>query len=301
MNTSDDTITYKYSNVPTKEEFDERFNSLISEDYSTITIEETINKIKNKLGPLPKIYRGTTSEMKFIRARKEKSIGENEDICTINPFTYPKNQSSKNLRANIKDKPVFYCSLSSVHTILKEIKSEINDIVYLSVWKKPKGITIKKTLFLPTSLPSDNIYQPWIEEWVSEFKKGVIEGDAESLLYAVEKINELFLHDNYELTSKIAHSSIYDYADLTDCIVYPSVAHNYKDLNIAIHPDYVDENLILTNLLKVRVTNVEKPNMQILKCGEYDLKTKVITWSTPRSKEELNNFLNDIDIGMNIL
>lgn len=64
--------------------------------------------------------------------------------------------------------------------------------------------------------------------------------------------------EKYSISSYIAYRLMYNTPLYNTVILYPSLKTDYKHINYAIHPNFVDENMKLERVYRLTVKNVNK-------------------------------------------
>jgi len=188
----------------------------------------------------PILYIKTKINHPFFRLRKLCSI---KDIDDVNEYSYPRNNFVMG-RANMPNKPVFYCSTSPITTI-RESKKHSRDAEYvISKWKlKDENIELK---IIPTfTNRTEHIFNNTIK------KDGIkaIEKQKEYLKF----IGEQILSKNYSNSAFLAYNLIYN--NKYDIIRYPSIGLD-KHPNMAISPQLIDNGtIILDKVYMVKVSS----------------------------------------------
>jgi hypothetical protein len=200
---------------------------------------------------------------KFFRARIISSSSD-EDLSDPNTFSYPPVEFTKSYqRANVPGYPVFYGALDA-HTALEEIRKngitpiEKGDQVFLSEWRlKPNSSISLKYLTLPEISTEKQLYSPLtikVYKELTEIFKGFGEAHVEYQHSLFEEISRLFLGDNYMQSSIIAYDIMFNTPKFDglkiDGIIYPSCSNNFRSVNCALAPGFVDQNLELVEVRK---------------------------------------------------
>lgn len=215
----------------------------------------------------------TFNEFKFFRVRLniDKSI---ENIGIVQTHSFPPTYYCKeNGRANVKNTTVFYCSNDPL-TAMLEVKPKIGDEGYISLWKPNVKRDVISAICLPTSLPNTN---PW-NKIASNSHIHLLNSIAQSeqkdkvfhLAYMYDFVAELYRLERppYHITSMISWELIYGQF-IRDFIVYPSIQNNYNTCNMAFHPNFVYNNLILEKIISFKI--IDTFNGQI----KFNLSEKV--------------------------
>jgi hypothetical protein len=171
------------------------------------------------------------------------------------PKSYSYNPTPPLGRANLKNIPVFYCSLEPT-TAISEMKGMNLKNCYISRWR----IKFNKTNIAILSLginqeeeTTSTIFESWIKEATDNMMAGLKDKKYKHWLeYKLLKFCDLFTQDGtyyYYLSSAIAHSFLYDSfeqkADIP-ILAYPSITKNKRDINFAIRKDAADNQNFMT-------------------------------------------------------
>lgn len=155
-----------------------------------------------------------------------------------------------------------------------EVKPKIGDEGYISLWKPNVKRDVISAICLPTSLPNTN---PW-NKIASNSHIHLLNSIAQSeqkdkvfhLAYMYDFVAELYRLERppYHITSMISWELIYGQF-IRDFIVYPSIQNNYNTCNMAFHPNFVYNNLILEKIISFKI--IDTFNGQI----KFNLSEKV--------------------------
>lgn len=217
------------------------------------------------------------NQLEFFRARSIDS--KREDISLISTFSYPPSDFCEdNGRANIANKPVFYCTDHPV-TAIYELRPAVGATVYLSIWKSVIDRAIKVSPLISMEMPESNHWYFLAKEMSEHFNDKIT---TEDLL--IKFLCKVFKEETkpYSLSSWIANYLIYK-NDKIDGILYESIAGKFLQSNFAFHPNIADQYLRIDRIYKMeniawsglekRYYNPQKiPNQIGELCG------KVIIW-----------------------
>lgn len=213
---------------------------------------------------------------RFFRARIISS-NSCEDLSDPKTYSYPPIANTKSYqRANVPGCPVFYGALDA-HTALEEIKKngvdplEKDDIIFLSEWrlKEDTDITLNY-LTLPEIIEENQLYSiltrkvyKELEELFSE--KGAKYVNFQLALFA--RISRLFLSENYIQSSIIAYNIMFLTPKINglkiDGIIYPSCSNQFRSVNVALNPEFVDNNLELVGVSKLKFNQFSRLGAEV--------------------------------------
>lgn len=303
--TSEETFYTELSKFSSLEDLKDSLKKLIQIDKSGLSQAEIKNLIFNHAIILPNHYSPLSKEiinkLTVFRVRAEKTIDlTKEDLSLIRTYSYPNSSICQNNgRANIKYKTVFYCSDNQI-TALAESNLEVGDIAYLGVWKNYSDREVNYATYISTDIPEKNV---WYSKGIDIYKQSVdyakkyTKDKFEHLAYLQKFFSDIFLIERkpYSLSSWIANNLLYEY-NMVDFIVYPSFATKHYSCNLAIHPNYVENNLKLDCVFKMLITGKteESMNFSLQKSGK--LMGTAINWKVPTQDEIDRYFPNAIPI-----
>lgn len=289
----------------TIEELKKNLKDLFELDKSLLTPEEIQKLVFEKAIVLPNFFapipKETINLLKLFRVRAEKTMDmKNEDLSLIRTFSYPSPCfCSRNGRANLKNKSVFYCA-DIKETALAESNLEKNDVAYLSIWKIACDREANYTAYLPTNIPDKNV-------WYSKALQLYTQSISHTEKYGKEKAKHLevlysffsaiFVKESkpYSLTSWIANNMLYDY-DVVDFIIYPSFATSQYSCNMAFHPNFVDNHLKLDRVFKLLITNVEQDTIRFLVTQTGKVRQTSIIWNDTTEEDINEHFFGAIKV-----
>ncbi|MFM7023069.1 MAG: RES domain-containing protein [Flavobacteriales bacterium] len=212
----------------------------------------------------------------------------------VKEFIHP--EKCKRGRANIKDFPVFYCSVD-IHTALVEMKEKlkVGVKVFISKWEIKCEAPTHSHSFVITSKTThkDSVLFDLTSSMLNKLtipNIGIEEQGA--FIYLVKKLGDLFSSagdEYYHITSALAHESLYEAKKQgvnISMLEYPSVEKNGDSLNIAIHPDFVNSTQM--KLSKIIYATVGKVDDEIY------FEAEMMGFSEDNKK--INWFLNEIEL-----
>ena len=193
-------------------------------------------------------------------------------------------------------KPVFYCS-SDIGTALAEVIKEtytISERKYLvSSWSIISQKDTKIVPFLYSDLPDQNQYH-LLGEWAINrihtlFKGKLSDSQIDGQKAYLAFLASSFVTENYSLSATLAHSILYAPHNYSaDIFIYPSIRTGLKSINMAIHPNFVDNNMRLERIfsIKVKSIDIETGRCEVVIDKYADLNFNVIMWKDLSQEDE---------------
>ena len=231
-------------------------------------VERISNILLNEFGILPNIlqfFKNNEFSLSFYRARE---VGDYSNINLIREHSYPPINIVGMGRCNFPEYPVFYSSNSPLTALLEVTQNYgSTDKKYcISKWEiVPLEEQLVFQSFLQSQLPPENNFRPLKqnlmkrinEPFQKSLKKTLDKEREEGLLEYLKYLDTSFISDNtYSLSATLAHRAFYDNHNYrTDILMYPSTQSMYKGVNLALHPNFVDNNLRLSRLYIVKLEN----------------------------------------------
>lgn len=246
--------------IPDINQLKEGFDKLEALDLTNLSFHEIKQLYFKHIPFLPHVF-APKSLFKGQLFRVRTNVKQNEDISKIDTFSTCPVEFTTMLRANIDKHPVFYCS-PFASTALSESKEYFNEIMYLGVWKISKEDHINMAQFtFDNIIPFDDIWQQYnkaIQSKLMSLKsnENYNKRHLEAMTYLSVRIGNLFVGNNYSLSSFIAHSLLYNNTSnefKIDIIQYPSIADKFG-FNFAIQKEFVT-NMELEKVVELKVTN----------------------------------------------
>ncbi len=233
---------------------------LLEYDFSNKSFDEINDTYYYKAIILPsakeKLHPDAFNDFLFYRVRIKFDFKIN-DTNLINTYSYPPPSfCKKNGRSNIAGTSVFYCS-DSPNSAMYEVNPKLNDTGFLSVWKIKVDRPIKLACLLPQILKPVN---PW-----SRFNTNVHSDQIrlwlESYPHLIEHYNALtafigeayrLKDENFNLSSFISKKLLFEDV-YNDFILYPSISMEETYSNMAFHPNFVDNYMVLYKTLQIKI------------------------------------------------
>jgi len=184
-----------------------------------------------------------------------------EDICDPKTFSYPPVACCNDFqRASVPGHPVFYAA-ADAKTAMEEVKInggpiKPGDKIFLSQWRIKKGAKYSLNyLTRPEIVGEEHGYKDLTQKLYSEMdrifsQEEVFFGKRQRLLF--DLTSSLFFSDSYIASGMIGYETLYQTEEVNGIkivgISYPSCANNFRGVNFAFHPDFVNECMELESV-----------------------------------------------------
>lgn len=262
---------------------------------------EKISKILTaNLGSFPSLVSPIPQEkvdFSIFRAREVDKI-KNDQLFT--EFSYPPLSFTSMGRCNFPNNPVFYASNSPLVAMLEVLRdSDFKDKkLYLSSWSIiPSKDNFYFESFLRSGLTEKSLYNGFnsnLEQKIGEtFKELVSQDQILGMIEYLKFVDEQFISDEtYSVSASLAHRRLYVRGNFgSDMIMYPSVQSKGNDANLAINPNFVENNMRLNKVYIVSLQdydlNTNKYTMTFHRFG--DVNKNSILWNDDLTNENFKN------------
>ncbi|GEP52744.1 hypothetical protein FNO01nite_34160 [Flavobacterium noncentrifugens] len=239
-------------------------------------------------------------DLPLFRARELKSF---TDINLFHEHSLPPIHLSVTQRCNFAGHPVFYCSMNPLTAVFEVVRN--NDYTSkkycISKWAISEGSEIANQSFLQVPLHKENYLQNLRNDEKEKVRKifgrELEESKVNGIIKYWEFLQEMFVSDNYTLSATLAHKSLFGKNNPInpDIIIYPSLQSNSVTANFAIHPNFVNQRLILKRLYVVEIVGYNKTSMRcdvnVTKFGKIE-RNKII-WEDPITEGYLEAYAQD--------
>ena len=248
--------------------YKKNLDSLLGSDFSDKSFKEINNFYYDNALILPsakeKLHPEAFENFYFYRVRMNIDF-KSTDTNLVNTYSYPSpSLCRKNGRSNVAGTSVFYCS-DSANSAIHEMKPKIEDVGFLSVWKIKVNRPIKLACLLPVSLKRHN---PW---W--EFTQNVQNDQLKLWNKNYPKLNDHYMaltnfignayrlkDPRYSLSSFISKKLMFE--DIyNDFILYPSFSTEETYANMAFHPNFVDNHMVLHKVFQFKIMKMNRMNI----------------------------------------
>ena len=246
---------------------DELFSNLLTELENVndhISIDKKISQVFGDYLAFSTSFGGNGKDDFFVYRVTRLYPGLEYNLDDPASFSY--NSHPDIGRANLKNKPVFYCSFSA-KTAIDEVMEVKDEVLYISTWKiNGKRVTNAFSLLYDSVGRKDFLRKKVDQRIENEFTKK----QADLIKYMQKKITDLFTYKGnkyYNISSTIAHKLLYDSRKQgidIPWLIYPSVSKNSIEYNFAMHPSFVNNpncfrlvSVIKCNLKASKETKME--------------------------------------------
>lgn len=283
---------------------------------ATQAVEDFVNDISKRVatefGIIPNFVTPFTHKdfsLRFFRAREVDRIS---NIDLIREHSYPPINCVGMGRCNFPNFPVFYCSDNPITALLEVVRNSegSNRRFCISKWElddSEKELIFQN--FLQTSLPDenpfnffkDNLSNKINEPFIESFNVGLEDERKEGLLEYLKYLDTSFINDdNYSLSASLAYRALYANHNLrTDILMYPSQQTNLKGVNLALSPNFADDNLKLVRLYIVELNNynssTDRASLTFHKYAKVE--KNIIVWKSIKLDDEYYNEIIKTDFG----
>lgn len=286
----------KEEDIPSMTTVVDGFNLIEKASFDNLSYSEKKSLFEKALGIIPRfISPNNTPTASLYRVTNGLFASFNKSQASS--FSYPPAANCKIGRANLAGFPVFYAALSG-DTALREFRNMYNeplregDIVYISEWNYKKGTkaTYSQFIYDETTVLGEKIVDINVsnQKKLARISRIYSQEKKAAFKVLIEKIGSLYISDkSYLKSSFLSHYLLYDdrptFPFRVNALIYPSVQAGFKGINYALHPEFVDQNVILKSIQKVSFISFEdgKSSLSFLELGIPKSSGK-ITWYTMR-------------------
>jgi hypothetical protein len=242
-----------------------KYNATVSLDDYIEQVSDFLTEAFNTLPDVVEFLKASQFGFKLFRVRELSTFS---NINLIGEHSYPPMSLTTKLnRCNFPKYPVFYGSNNAM-TALAEVvrnddyKSRRYCISRWTVHQSDEEVLLQPYLF--GQLHADNQFTT-LQKNIDKRLPSVFENkltreqEAGMRLYLKFMADTFINDDSYELSAFFAHRRFYAPHNLrTEILIYPSVQTLYKGVNIAIHPNFVDNKMSATRFYIVEVNSFDK-------------------------------------------
>lgn len=216
-------------------------------------------------------------------------VREYDSFTNINLFSehsYPPIDYVKLGRCNFPNYPVFYCSNNPLVALMEVVRSNKgeNKKYCISKWEiiKSKDEFAFQSFLQSKQSKEDGFYalNGVIKNRINEpFENKLSKEQIDGLLEYLKFLDDSFIKDgNYLLSASIAHRTLYPKHNLpTDILMYPSIQTNFAGFNMAVHPNFINNNVAVKRFYIVEFESYSdinnSVNLKFLKYGDVKKNT----------------------------
>lgn len=251
-----------------QEDVDKKIQNIITRTNPSMGVEEIEliirEELHNQIFPVIDL-KDSLSNFKLYRVTDEfEGFNKNDQ----SKYSYPPAVVAERQRASIKGHPVFYGAFDP-KTALVEMKSKLKPgaKLYLSEWEFN---CFNQVYIHPLFISSDaeantsDLFKSMSkshEERLREIVSGLEIDISDDFVHPIKRIGDLFMSEGeeyYHITGAYAHNILYRLKDglKTSILIYPSVANGRNSINMAVHPDLIESEMV--NLRRVFELNIDE-------------------------------------------
>ncbi len=244
--------------LPTQHQLKINLVKLHSKSYAGVSVADAIEEANKLIGTVfePAAFFSETFDL--YRARIDLNPGEELKAAS---FYNPPANNARLGRANIVGNPVFYGSFDPATPCL-ELNAKSGDPIWVAAFVKEKNVNLAVRDFsIPhpyrpsESNPQHQATEQLVHQLVTDVHPDLFTlHTSEHLLEAIRAYSYIFVMDNYELSSRIAHYWIHNTDRQVPAIMYSSNMNNLK-LNMAIRPAVLRQYFNLESVYRCRYDN----------------------------------------------
>lgn len=254
----------------------------------SVTVNEYIHivskVITEEFGILPNFMTKLPRENFLFKIFRVRPVDSFENINLFSQHSYPPINVVGFGRCNFPQYPVFYGSNNAMTALLEVARENkgLNKKYCISKWEIESKDDIIFQSFIQAKLIDNSDYDELRElqrkKINTPFENRLTKGQCDGIILLLEFLDKSFITDsNYSLSACLAHRAIYStHSHETDILMYPSIQTQYTGINLAIHPNYVDNNMQLKR-------------MYIMDLENYELSTREINFSITNYGEVIRN------------
>lgn len=266
-------------------------------------VEEILYRDFEVIPDIKKRYKPSEFTLPFFRVREISSF---TDINFFSEHSYPPINKTGFNRCNYPNSPTFYCSDNPLTALLEVIKDRDYKTMEfcLSKWaliETNQELTFQ-TFFHSESNPDNrftSIREKELEQFNIIFGEKLNKDKIAGLTALLKFIHNSFINDkDYALSASLAHRTLNAKHILpTDILMYPSQMTKYKGVNMAIHPNFVDNRMVAERfyIIKLENYNLETEKFDLYISNYGALNNNRILWHNIDENDSnfLNHFHND--------
>lgn len=286
------------------EKLDEKLQELDYSSFTSADFENFKNYINYAFNYVPLLSNKLTVLHTYRLVVNEWVSQKNERLKNVKYLKYPSLEIVKEInkynRANTPNTNVLYTA-ENIDSALKEIKPPINKIVTVGLWKTktPKEIISYPISHSERAMP----FNEGVQKATQAFEKNA---EKNSKLF-IDWSRHYFKLLGREFTKPISHHYEYLVSALFserilqvrndpnpsfnyDCIIYPSVGNDFGTDNLAIHPDSVEKEFGIFQIMEFEIEEAYYEKKYVLNHPE------IITLAKVKNKHYAKQILSNGDI-----
>lgn len=244
------------------------FPKYSGEEDVEIFVEKISNLLINEFGILLNMVQYFEQDEFKLPIFRVRPFDEFTNINIFREHSYPPIDKVGMGRCNFPKYPVFYCSNDATTALVEAVKIYGKNKLYcISKWEiNPTAERFIFQTFLQAELPKENHFNVLRNNLINRINAGFgnkLDKERQAGLIAyLQFLHNSFITDtDYSLSASLAHISLFSgHTMATDILMYPSVQTRYKGVNMAIHPNFVENNMKIVRFYLVKLDSYDSKN-----------------------------------------
>lgn len=290
-------MTNEFENYPTEKQAIKSIERLKKIEWPKYIqgddVYEYISQIENEIFKefpiIPNFFRElefSDFNLKIFRTRAVDSI---RNINTYSEHSYPPAQFTGFGRCNFPNYPIFYSSNNALTALKETVRANSSDSRKFCITKWKIRKSTEKIIFqnfLHTHLNEDNHFKKLtesdIENIKSTFDNRLNDDQKIGLIHFINFLHDTFIKDKeYSLSASLAHRAIFaKHIKPSEILMYPSIQTQKRGVNLAIHPNFVDNRMFIQRFYIVELVDyIQETGRFNLRITQYGIaKSSGIEW-----------------------
>ncbi len=276
------------------------------------SITDFINQVESIIFEEFQILPNLFKKLKFsdfnLKIFRARPLGSFTNINLFSEHRYPPIEHTTFGRCNFPKNPVFYSSNNALTALMETVRANNSNKRKFCITKWKIVQSDEELIFqhfLGDKLDPENPFKELVDKEIIQlkefFKDKLTEDQKNGLIYLVKFLSDSFINDsNYSVSASLAYRAIFANHQLpTDILMYPSIQTQFRGVNLAIHPNFVDNRMYVQRFYIVDLVNYEKSTgIFKINISKYGLANKSnIQWKTLDPKDEIYKKILKEDFG----
>jgi hypothetical protein len=275
-------------------------------------VKEITNMLFEEFGFILNAKQPMKCDRSYFDFYRVRPVDGFKNINLIREHSYPPLDIVKMGRCNFPNYPVFYCSTNAGTSLLEVARNskEVSKEYCISKWtliKSEEEIFFESFLQIP--LPAENYFgklKDNFSERINASFKLSLDSDLsneqiEGIMEYLKFLDNCFMNDkDYSLSASLAHRTLYaNHNCRSDMLMYPSLQSMFKGVNLALNPNFVENNLKLTRLYIVNLIEFNSDEgLFNISISEYaEVEKNVMMWKKIQPENKVYMHLIQEDFG----